>query len=87
MRRGLLAYCGLIDLVAQRFRSGLPLCATAMTRLPNLYERLTTDQQMLWNERLAAARLELGEVGYAEAWRSGQAMTLRQAIEYALDDA
>jgi predicted ATPase/transcriptional regulator with XRE-family HTH domain len=78
-----LAYYGLIDLVAHRFRSGLTLCATAVTRLPNLYERLTTDQQMLWNERLAAARLELGEAGYAEAWRSGQAMTLRQAVEYA----
>ena len=81
-----LAYCGLIDLVAQRFRSGLLLCATAITRLPDLYERLTTDQQMLWNERLAAACVELGDVGYAETWRSGQAMTLRQAVEHALSD-
>jgi hypothetical protein len=82
-----IAYCGLINLVAQRFRLGLPLCATAMARLPNLYERLTTDQQRLWNERLAAARLELGEADYAETWRRGQAMTLRQAVEYALGDA
>jgi predicted ATPase/transcriptional regulator with XRE-family HTH domain len=79
-----LAYCGLMDLVAGRFRAGLTLCATAVTRLPNLFERLTTDQQMLWKERLAAARLELGEAGYAETWRRGQAMTLRQAVDAAL---
>ena len=86
MRRAPLPIAELIDLVAQRFRSGLPLCATAMTRLPSLYERFTTDQQMLWNERLAAARVELGEACYEEAWRSGQAMTLRQAVEYALSE-
>jgi hypothetical protein len=82
-----LAYCGLIDLVAQRFRSGVRLCATAMTRLPNCYERLSTDQQLLWTERMAAARTELGEACYAEAWRSGQMLTLRQAVEQALSEA
>jgi hypothetical protein len=58
-----------------------------MTRLPNLYERLSTDQQLLWTERLAAARVELGEACYAEAWRSGQALTLRQAVEQVLSEA
>ncbi len=82
-----IAYCGLINLVAQRFCLGLPLCATAMTLLPNLYERFTTDQQSLWNERMAVARMELGDAGYAKSWQIGQAMTLRQAVEYALNDA
>ncbi|MBI5567610.1 MAG: helix-turn-helix domain-containing protein [Chloroflexi bacterium] len=82
-----LAYCGLIDLVAQRFHSGVRLCATAMTRLPNCYERLSIDQQRLWTERLAAAHAELGEASYAEAWRSGQTLTVRQAVELTLSEA
>ncbi len=35
---------------------------------------------------LAATRAALGEVGWAEAWADGQAMTLDQAVEYALQD-
>ena len=67
-----LAYGGLIDLVDQRFRSGVRLCATAMARLPNFYERLSTDQQVLWTERLATARVELGEAGYAKPGAAGK---------------
>ena len=36
------------------------------------------------DRNLAAVRTELGDVGFAEAWSKGRAMTLEQAIEYAL---
>ena len=35
---------------------------------------------------LAAARAALGEEAFARAWAEGQAMTLDQAVEYALQD-
>ena len=36
---------------------------------------------------LEQARAALGEAGYAAAWAAGQAMTLEQAVAYALEDA
>ena len=36
---------------------------------------------------LERARAALGETAYAAAWAAGQAMTLEQAIAYALEDA
>ncbi len=35
---------------------------------------------------LASARSSLGEEAFARAWAEGQAMTLDQAVEYALGD-
>ena len=36
---------------------------------------------------IAAARAALGDEAFARAWAEGQAMTLEQAVEYALDEA
>jgi predicted ATPase/class 3 adenylate cyclase len=36
---------------------------------------------------LERARVALGEAGYAAAWTAGRAMTLEQAVTYALEDA
>ena len=36
---------------------------------------------------LERARAALGEAGYAAAWAAGRAMTLEQAVAYALEDA
>ena len=36
---------------------------------------------------LERARAALGEAGYAAAWAQGQAMSLEQAVAYALADA
>ena len=35
---------------------------------------------------LEQARQTLGEAGYAAAWAAGQAMTLEQAVAYALEE-
>ena len=36
---------------------------------------------------LERARQALGEAGYAAAWAAGQAMTMEEAVAYALEDA
>ncbi len=36
---------------------------------------------------MAAARAQLGEEGFAAAWKAGAALTLEQAIAYALDES
>ena len=40
-----------------------------------------------YDRGLAAARLQLGEAAFADAWAEGRAMPLPQAIEYALETA
>jgi hypothetical protein len=56
------------------------MCAAALTRLPSLLQRLSTEQQKLWTEGLAAARAALGDTIFEEAWHSGAAMTSRQLL-------
>jgi len=42
------------------------------------------EEQAALEERTAATRLSLGDAAFDEAWTHGQAMTLEQAVEYAL---
>ncbi len=44
-------------------------------------------EQAAHDKRVASARAALGEGAFAAAWAEGRAMTLGQAIEYALNDA
>ena len=39
-----------------------------------------------WEKRLASCRAALGEAAFAEAEAQGRAMTMEQAIAYALED-
>ncbi len=48
---------------------------------PPLAERLELDQNV------SALRAHLGDAAFASAWTAGRAMTLEQAIEYALREA
>jgi tetratricopeptide (TPR) repeat protein len=41
----------------------------------------------LYDSSQAAARAALGDEAFAAAWRAGQAMTVRQAIAYALEES
>jgi non-specific serine/threonine protein kinase len=47
---------------------------------------LTPDDRRAYAESIAAARVALGEHEFAVAWAQGQAMTLEQAVAYALSD-
>ena len=40
----------------------------------------------LWEEAPEAMRAALGKTAFAAAWAEGRAMTLEQAIAYALDE-
>ncbi len=48
-------------------------------------ERLVPVEQAWYDSSLAIVRAGLGEEGLARAWAEGQAMTLEQAVEYALE--
>jgi hypothetical protein len=43
-------------------------------------------EQRRYDRYLAAARAQLDEPAFAQAWAEGQAMTLEQAVVYALED-
>jgi hypothetical protein len=45
---------------------------------------LPAREQALFQSVAANVRAQLGEAGFLAAWREGRAMTLEQAIEYAL---
>ncbi len=47
-------------------------------------DRLAPQEQADYDRRLAFTRKGLGDASFAAAWAEGQAMTLEQAIEYAL---
>ena len=42
--------------------------------------------QAEYNQAVATARAQLGEEAFAAAWQAGQAMSLDEAIDYALAD-
>jgi non-specific serine/threonine protein kinase len=42
--------------------------------------------QIRYDERVAATRAALGDAAFAAAWAKGRAMTLEQAVEYALTE-
>jgi non-specific serine/threonine protein kinase len=48
---------------------------------------LTPDLQVALEQERAAVRAQLGETAWAVAWAKGQAMTMNQAIAYALDNS
>jgi tetratricopeptide (TPR) repeat protein len=56
-----------------------------------IYQRtrylITPRERSEQDETLNAARAALGEAAFTRAWQAGQAMTLDQAIEYALNEA
>jgi predicted ATPase/DNA-binding SARP family transcriptional activator len=62
------------------------LGATAALR-EAIGEALHTVERAEYEGSLAAARTALGEEAFAAAWSEGQAMTLEQAIAYALETA
>ena len=48
--------------------------------------RLTSDQRKVYEPYLASARSQLDEAAWKEAWAEGRAMTLEEAVEYALSN-
>jgi hypothetical protein len=54
-----------------------------------LYETLRITPRpatiQMWEDWKARFRQELGEEAFAQAWAAGQALTLDQAVEYALE--
>jgi len=48
---------------------------------------LSTANQVEYQRNLALARQQLDEAAFNAAWNEGRAITLEQAVEYALKDS
>ena len=68
------------------YERGCRLIAVATMRHPMAETLLDPTERAEVEAGLAAARAALGEEAFAKAWAEGQAMTLEQAVEYALED-
>jgi hypothetical protein len=47
---------------------------------------VTSDGRRTFDESVAAVRPALGDQAFATAWAEGRAMTLEQAVAYALEE-
>ena len=48
--------------------------------------RLPPDEQETYDRTVISARTQLDDEAFAAAWAEGRAMTLEQAVAYALDE-
>jgi hypothetical protein len=62
------------------------LFSAAERIMETLHERWSPVQQREFERNLAIARAQVDAVSWAAAWAAGRAMTLEQAIAYALED-
>jgi len=79
-----LSALGVVAIGEGAFAAGLRLLGAAVARVP-LADLRPTDRAEL-EESLAPSRSALGEEAYARIWAESQAMTLEQAIAYALEE-
>ncbi|HYN88621.1 MAG TPA: tetratricopeptide repeat protein, partial [Ardenticatenaceae bacterium] len=61
------------------------LAAAAHSLLELMGSKLDRTEQAVYDQGVAAARRELDEDAFAAAWNEGQAMTLDEAVAYALE--
>ncbi len=61
------------------------LCAAAEAHRPAMPRPLMPPDVMMLGRVLPAARAQLDEAAFAAAWAEGQAMTLEEAVRYALE--
>jgi predicted ATPase len=75
---------GDIAYVRQQYERAASLFGAASQLQEALGYRTTPSDQECHDQSMASTRAHLGESGFAAAWAEGRAMTLEQAIEYAL---
>ena len=54
-------------------------------QIPSIRLEMSPAERAEYDTAVAATRAALGEEAFAAAWAEGQAMTMEQAIEYALE--
>ena len=67
-------------------RGALLLGAAEALRLSVAFSPMGPDDRANYDRGVTAARSELGEEAFAAAWAEGQAMSMEEAIEYALQN-
>jgi non-specific serine/threonine protein kinase len=79
------SFCGVMAVLRAATHRGARLLAAGSLQGGH-FRLLLPDDFQAHAESLAAARMVLGERDFATAWAEGQAMTLEQAVAYALND-
>jgi predicted ATPase len=69
-----------------RYKDSARLCAAAATLRAEAHAPLPKPEQEAYDWAVAAARAALGYTAFAEAWASGQALSLEEAITEALGE-
>ncbi|MGQ0604706.1 MAG: ATP-binding protein, partial [Anaerolineales bacterium] len=62
-----------------------PLYGAAQALLDSVGAKLDAIDRLGYDQYVATAREQLGEAAFAKAWAAGRAMTMEQAIEFALN--
>ena len=82
--------CGMLGLLAQaqgQYERAARLCGAALALWDTLDAQGLMSSHWDADPELAAAYLSLDRAAFQHAWAEGQAMTLEQAIAYALEEA
>ncbi len=77
---------GAVAAVLEDYRRAIHLFATAEAVRDTLGLTLPSLDQDIHDRHVIAARTAMGDAAFTAAWAEGRAMTLEQAIEYALAD-
>jgi non-specific serine/threonine protein kinase len=81
-----LGVLGVVTIRRTLYERGVRLLGAAVATYDLHRNLLDSNERADLDAGLAAARAVLGEEAYAQAWAEGQAMTLEQAIAYALEE-
>ena len=81
-----LYYLGVVEVRCGLLARGVRLMAAGSGAGPSVWGAKRQRIEHEPEAALRAARAELGEEAFARAWAEGQAMSLEQAVEYALQD-
>ena len=69
------------------YRRSARLFGAAETLIPSICLEMSKTERAKHDQAIAATRAALGEEGFTTAWVEGRALTMEQAIAYALEDS
>jgi len=75
-----------LAILQNQMERGTRLLSVAETQYPPLRFEMSAKERAEQDQAIVAARVTLGEEAFAKAWEEGKALTLDQAIVYALEE-
>jgi hypothetical protein len=80
-----ICFCGVLAIKRGSYRRGARLLGAVDPRYARLWWLLPDDRRA-YEESLSAARASLGDDDFSAAWTEGKALTLEQAVAFALSE-